>query len=519
MGSPGNNLSARVLQAATGDGADRVALREGERSWTYGELADHVRRVATVLRTLRVAPGDRVAILMPDCLEAAAAILGVLHMGGVAVPMSELARPMDLRDYLNDSSAAAAIVSGDLEPALDEIRAEVPSLREVLCLGARAPGERDFYTSVRAAAPAPEATAVEPSDLALLLYSAGSGPDRPRGVPHTHHTPVAAFDSYARGVIGMTRDDRVFSVVRLSTAYGLGTGLLFPLLAGAEAAFLPEQPHSEALFAVIETLRPTVLFATPSVYGQLARDAAGVRHGLPLANLRVCVSGAEGMPPKLVPKIRDILGASVLVGYGLTEAFQFVLSGPADPNRPGACGTPVADVEARLVDDEGTEVGADSIGTLQLRGPTIYAGYWGEPARAEEWFTTRDRFMRGADGHFYHCCRVDDLFKVGGKWVSPIEVERALVANEAVWECAVIGADDEDGLIKPLAFVVPNIGHEAGPELARLLREYVKAELAPYKYPRWIEFLEALPRGPNGKLLRYKLRASRRPRRAETAAD
>lgn len=522
MPSPGENLSARILGGALDRGwGNRVALREGDRAWTYAELSDQSRRVATALRTLRIGRGERVAVFMRDSLEAAASILGALYMGAVVVPLSELARPKNLRDYLNHSGAVAAIVHESLEPTLDQIRAEVPTLREVLCTGARSPGERDFYSAVRAAAPAPEAAAVSTEDPALLLYSAGGGPNNPRGVPHVHGTPVAAHESFARGVVGLTDSDVVFSVVRLSTSYGLGTGLLFPLLSGAEAALLPEQPHSEALFAVIESLRPTVLFATPSVYGQLARDAAAVGRTAPLAGIR-CVSGAEGMPPKLVPRIRSVLGAEVTVGYGLTEAFQFVLTGPADAERPGACGVPVAGFSARIVDDEGAEMGSDEIGALELRGPTLLTRYWGDADPVEldaGWFRTRDRFMRDAEGRYYHCGRTDDLFKVGGKWVSPIEVERALVAHEAVWECAVVGVDDEDGLIKPLAFVVPNVGQTAGADLEETLREYVKTELAPYKYPRWFEFVDALPRGPNGKLLRYKLRLSPRVRRAETAAD
>jgi len=323
-------------------------------------------------------------------------------------------------------------------------------------------------------------------------------------------------------VLGLDESDRVFSVVRLCTAYGLGTGLFFPLLAGAEATLLPQQPRSEALFEIIESFDPSVLFATPSVYGQLARDAEEAGLSQPLRNTRACVSGAEGMPPKLIPKIKAVLGTDIDVGYSLTEAFQFVISGVAGSGRPGACGRPVPGLEARIVDEHGVPVGADVIGTLQIRGETVLSGYWNQQPSGEQfddgWFTTRDRFMRDEQGHYYHCGRADDLFKVGGKWVSPTEVERALIAHEAVWECAVIGADDEDGLAKPLAFVVTNVGHEPGDELEQTLREYVKEELAPYKYPRWIEFVSKLPKGPTGKVLRYKLRAGG-ARRAETASD
>ena len=516
-------MATRLLETAIERGwGERVALREGGRAWTYAKLRDQAARLSTALRALRIAPGERVALLMRDSLDTAAAIFGVIHAGAVAVPLSELARPLDVRDYLVDSGAVAAIVHSELEPALDEVRGESPMLREILCVGGRAPGEREYHTLVRGAAPAQKSAPVSPDDLAMILYSSAGHERGPRGVPHAQATPMSAFGSFARGVIGLDENDRVFSIVRLSTAYGLGTGLFFPLAAGAEALLLPEQPRSEAIFNAIETFQPTVLFATPSVYGQLARDARALGHEKPLQSLRVCVSGAEGMPPKLIPRIRDVLGADVTVGYGLTEAFQFVLAGSAGGGAAGACGRPVPGFEARIIDDQGKPVGPSVIGTLQIRGPTVLHSYWGNKETQqfdEGWFITRDRFMTDEQGNYYHCGRHDDLFKVSGRWVSPTEVERVLLANEAVWECAVIGADDEDGLIKPLAFIVPNIGHKPDEMLESELREYVKDELSPYKYPRWIEFVDHLPKGPNGKILRYKLRASTTIRRAETATD
>jgi benzoate-CoA ligase len=323
----------------------------------------------------------------------------------------------------------------------------------------------------------------------------------------------------------------MLSVARLSTAYGLGAGLLLPLAVHAESLLFPAQPHSKALFKALDGYKPTVLFATPSVYAQLAHDAellhiANPLVGKPLVGLRHAIAGAEGMPERLIPRIRAVLGTEVTVGYGLTEIFQFALAGrSSDPGaRPGVCGKPLHGVQVRLVDEDGDPVGVDEIGTLELTCGSLFTGYWGggtttgdHDLRADGWFTTRDRFMVDRAGFYHHCGRVDDLFKVGGKWVSPAEVERALTAHEAVWEAAVIGADDDEGLIKPLAFVVTNVGHDGGPKLEAELKEYVKHVLAPYKYPRWIEFVDALPRGPGGKLLRYKLRPARgKRRRAET---
>jgi benzoate-CoA ligase family protein len=519
------NLAAWLLEGALATGAGpRIALRERDRAWTYDQLTNQVARTSAALRGLRLQRGERVLVLMRDTLEAAAAILGTIHAGAIAVPISELATPDDVQDYVLHAGAGIAITDDAHEAVLDAIRNETPDLREVICVGARLAGSHDFGALVAAAQVQPPAPSGE-QDVSLLLYSAGSGPGELRAVPHSLRTVRAAHASFARDLLQLTDRDRILCVARLSTAYGLGSGLLLPLATQAESLLFPEQPQSDKLFKVLDQFEPTVLFATPSVYAQLAHDAEKAKRTRPLAGLRCAVAGAEGMPERLIPRIRSVLGTEVVVGYGLTEIFQFALAGRSDDPgaRPGVCGKPLAGVQVRLVDEDGDPVGVDEIGTLVLQCGSLFTGYWGggghagnHEMRADGWFTTRDRFMVDRDGFYHHCGRVDDLFKVGGKWVSPAEVERALTAHEGVWECAVIGADDEEGLIKPLAFVVTNVGWEPGPKLEAELREYVKQTLAPYKYPRWIEFIEALPRGPGGKLLRYKLRPQRRRRRAET---
>jgi len=520
------NLAAWLLDGALASGAGpRCALREGDRAWTYDELAGTVARLSSALRGLRLGRGERVLVLMRDTLEAAAAILGVIHAGAVAVPVSELATPDDLREYVLHAGAVIAIVDSGHEGVLDAIRAETPELREVICVGAKLPSSQSFQAVVDAATPQPP-VAMGPSDTCLLIYSAGSGPGELRAVPHCQRTVSAANDSFARDLLQLSAADRMLSVARLSTAYGLGSGLLLPLAMQAESLLFPAQPHSKALFKALDSYKPTVLVATPSVYAQLAHDAEQLAVDKPLVGLRHAIAGAEGMPERLIPRIRAVLGTEVTVGYGLTEIFQFALAGrSSDPGaRPGVCGKPLAGVQVRLVDEDGDPVGVDEIGTLELFCGSLFPGYWGVGSTpgeldigADGWFTTRDRFMVDRAGFYHHCGRVDDLFKVGGKWVSPAEVERALTAHEAVWEAAVIGADDDEGLIKPLAFVVTNVGHEGGPRLEAELKEYVKNVLAPYKYPRWIEFVDALPRGPGGKMLRYKLRPARgKRRRAET---
>jgi len=518
------NLAAWLLEGALTSGAGaRGALREGARAWTYEELATTVAKLSSALRGLQLQRGERVLILMRDTLEAAAAILAVIHAGAVAVPVSELSTPDDVGEYVVHAGAVIAIVDARHERVVDAVRMETPMLREMICVGSKLPSSHDFDALVAAASPQPAVSTSE-DDVCLLLYSAGSGPGELRAVPHCKRTIAVANESFARDFLELTSADRILSVARLSTAYGLGAGMLLPLLAGAEAQLFPEQPHSLRVFEAVESYAPTVLFATPSLYAQLAHDAEAQQLARPLERLRHAVAGAEGMPERLIPRIRSVLGTEVIVGYGLTEIFQFALAGKSnDPGaRPGMCGKPLSGVQVRLVDEDGDLVGVDEIGTLELRCSSLFPGYWGDSTgqtglRGDGWFTTRDRFMVDRDGYFHHCGRVDDLFKVGGKWVSPAEVERALTAHEAVWEAAVIGADDAEGLIKPFAFVVANVGKEAGPRLEAELKEYVKNVLAPYKYPRWIEFVDSLPRGPGGKLLRYKLRTPKQRRRhAET---
>ncbi len=509
----GANLAQTLIAAGE---PLRVALRERSRAWTYGELANQVARVGGALAGLGVVPGDRVAVLMPDGLECAASILGAMWIGAIAVPLTELGRPNDLRALVVDAGAVVAIVHASLEPILDEVRREMKTLREVVAVGGARGMEQDFAALVSAAQPAAPAD-VKPDDGALLLYSAGSSTEHPRGVMTTHAAPIASQHAFGEQVMALGRQDRVFSAVKLATAYGFGASLVFPLAAGAEAILMADQPHSKPVFDLLRVMEPTVMFATASLYSQLLADIGpGER---PLAKLRACVSGAETFPADLHVRVKTHLGADVLAGYGLTEAFNFVLATPPGGSRPGSSGKVIPGFEVRIVGDDGQPAPAQEIGTLEIRGPSVAQGYWQRPddtkaAFRGEWLHTGDRFMVDDDGYYYHCGRADDLFKVGGKWVSPGEVEQALLRHEAVWECAVIGVNDENGLTKPLAFVVPNVGHAGSEELERSLIEYVKNEIAPYKYPRWIEFVDALPKGSHGKVLRYKLRPTPRKRNA-----
>ncbi len=511
------NLAEALLRGqasnllAGGRGA-RVALAEPTRAWTYDEVHDTVARLGAALTKLGVKPGDRVAVLMPDGLEAATALLAAIYVGAIAVPLSELQRANDVRAFVRHCDAVCVVVHDSIEPVLDEVRGELTSVREVIVVGAERGAERSFDRLVADTKPAPPVSTLA-TDVALLLYSTIPS-DRLRGVPITHEAPLLGFRAYGHSVLGLNAGDRVFGLARLATAYGLANGLIYPLAAGAQAIFLPQQARSRAVFDVLAGMKPTVLVATPSLYTQLLTDLSQAGRAALSAALRACVSSGETIPAQLVNRMSAQFGVEVLPGYGLTESWSFVLATPPGRARPGSSGMAVPGFDVRVVGDDGKPLGPHEIGTLQVRGPTVADRYWKREDESkitfrDGWLHTADRFFYDADGFFFHCGRTDDLFKVGGKWVSPTEVERTLLGHEAVWECACIGVDDDEGLTKPIAFVVPNVGHTPGPELEKELIEYVKREIAPWKYPRWIEFVAGIPKSPLGKILRYKLRSTR----------
>ncbi|MBI4508962.1 MAG: benzoate-CoA ligase family protein [Deltaproteobacteria bacterium] len=508
MPSPRLNLAEVLLGPPMR--SDQIAVREPGRWWTYGELSARVAKIGGGLLSLGVRPGDRVAVLMPDGLDAVASILGTIWIGAIATPLSELCHPIDLRDLVKDSGATVALVHGGLEPGFDEVRREMDSLREVLVLGPARGSEKVLEDLLVQAEPARPAD-TQADDPALLVYGTSCDGAAPRGVLHAHEAPLASFRLYAQGVLAISENDRVFSAAKLATPFGFGAGLVFPLAAGAQAIYLPLQPKTRNVLELLRSFRPTVMFASPSLYGQLVEDTEPNPPAAALmSSLRACVAGSESLPATLASRVKDRLGVDVLASYGLAEAFHSVLANTPSAQRRGSSGLVVPGYRARVVDEEGQEVRENQIGTLELAGPSLALGYWNQKQETEatfrnQWLHTGDRFLVDQDGFLFHCGRADEFFKVGGKWVSPIEVERTLLLHEAVWECAVVGAEDADGLIKPYAYVVTNVGHEPGAELEQELIDFVKQAIAPYKYPRWIEFVDQLPKGPHGKVLRFKL--------------
>ena len=488
--------------------------------WSFETLADEAGRAGAALASLGVKPGEAVALLLHDSMELAAAMLGAMHIGAIAVPISILLRTTELRDLLLDCGAVAVVASADLAGTVDLIRTEVPTLREVLAVGGARAGQRDYHALVRAAEQVPRPADVHQDAPAFVLYSARAGRG-PRGVAHGRAAVESACDAYARDVIDLGPEDRVLSAAKLTSAYGLGLGLLFPLARGASSYLLPARPRPRTLFDVMAAFRPTVFAATPSLYAQMVQDWGALPGQKPrcFQSVRHAISGAEGMPASLGKRVLDAFGVTPLHGFGVTEALHFVLSNRPGQTRASSVGTPLRGVETRVVDEAGHPVGTEEMGMLEIRGPTVAHEYYrsskscaARPAALSQdgWLRLGDRFLVDGEGHFFHCGRADELFKVGGRWVAPSEVEQTLLGHPAVWECAVVEGEDNHGLPQPHAYVVINVGHTASKSLAVALMEYVKAEIAPYKYPRAIDFVDVLPKSESGQVQRWRLRPARR---------
>jgi benzoate-CoA ligase family protein len=519
-------LATALLDAALarGDGA-RVALREPKRVWSYETLAEESARAAGAFHGLGIRAGETIGLVLHDSMELAAALFGAARIGAIAVPINILLRPGEIRALLADCAASAVVVSADLAQSVEVIRAEVPSLREVLAVGGARAGQRDYHALTRATETVLPPVDVHPDAPAFVLYSA-SAQRTPRGVGHGLAAVESACTAYADAVLGLGRDDRIFSAAKMSSAYGFGLGLIFPLARGASTFLLPARPRPRTLFDVMTAFRPTIFAATPSLYAQMVRDYRALPGSRPpcFRSVRHAISGAERMPISLAQRIEETFGVVPLHGFGMTEALHFVLS-----NRPGAVrassvGTPLEGIETRIVRPEGGDAAQEEIGLLELRGPSVAQSYFRPAhitARDDDetvptprllpngWVRPGDRFLVDGEGHYYHCGRDDDLFKVGGRWVAPEEIERTLLGHPAVWECAVVEGEDEDGLPLPHAFIVTNVGHDPSPTLRLALMEYVKAEIAPYKYPRVIDFVDTLPKGESGIVQRWRLRRAR----------
>ena len=489
-----------------------IAIECEERRISYAALFEHVNRTGSALRTeLGVKPEERILLLMLDGPEMVFAFFGAIKIGAIPIPVNTLWTSADCEFVVRDSRASLLVVSAALVSRIIDVLPNCPSVRHVVAVGAAVANDRilDFESLVRRASPELEAEPTSGDAPAFWLYSSGST-GRPKGCVHLQHDMLVCAEAYARGVLGIDASDRCFSVAKLFFAYGLGNAMYFPLAVGATSILWPGAVTPPVVYDLIERYRPTLFFSVPTHYAMLLahRREAGE---FDLSSIRCAVSAGEALPPAVLTRFRERFGIDILDGIGSTEVLHIFISNRRGSVRPGSSGLPVPGYEARLLDEHGAPVVRGEIGSLLVKGDSTCAFYWNRHEQTKEtieghWIRTGDHYYQDEDGYYWFAGRSDDMLKVGGMWVSPAELEHTLLEHPAVLACGVVGRADEDGLTKPLAYIVPRQQIPATPALAAELRQFARTRLAEYKRPRWVEFVDALPTTATGKVQRFKLR-------------
>lgn len=498
------DLIERNLKAGRGD---KIAFIDDAGTYTYRQLAERVDRAANAFRALGIEPEQRVLLCLLDTIDFPTAFLGAIKAGIVPVPVNTVMTPADYDFMLRDSRARALIVSDILLERFKPILSNQPALRHLVVSGGQR-SEPNLATLLAQAEPRAETAATTCDDVCFWLYTSGST-GTPKGAVHLQSHPILTAELYAKGVVGIGESDRVYSAAKLFFAYGLGNALTFPMSVGATSVLFADRPTPAAVAKLLVEKRPTIFCGVPTLYAaMLAAPDLPSRDKLAL---RVCISAGEALPEQIGRRWLDHFGVDILDGIGSTEMLHIFLSNRPGAVRYGTTGVPVPGYSIRLVDEHGQPTPLGEVGELQVSGPTSAAQYWNNRERSRDtfqglWTRSGDKYTCDAEGYYTYCGRTDDMLKVGGIYVSPFEVETALVTHEAVLEVAVVAHPDENQLIKPKAFVVLRPGGRASPELVHDLQQHVKTRLAPYKYPRWIEFVQDLPKTATGKIQRFKLR-------------
>jgi benzoate-CoA ligase family protein len=503
------NFAADILAGNIAAGrADKPAFIAPQGSLTYGELAARADRFGQMLRGLGIEREQRVLLCMLDTLDWPVAFLGTVKAGAVAVPVNTLLTEDDYRFMLADSRARVLVVSDALYPKFASLIADSPDLKEVIVSGADGHGYKRLADLLAAASDASVTAPTTRDDIAFWLYTSGST-GKPKAAVHVHADLKLTDDLYGRPILGLTASDTIYSVAKLFFAYGLGNALTFPMSVGATTVLLPDRPAPDLVADILRKHAVTAFFGVPTFYAAfLAHAAAPQRSEL---KLRCCVSAGEALPPDVGRRWAERYGVDILDGLGSTEMLHIFLTNRPGDVKYGTSGKPVPGYEVKLVGDDGNPVKKGELGELLVRGPTSAIMYWNnrEQSRSTflgEWTRSGDKYIEDEQGYFVYCGRRDDMLKVSGQYVSPFEVEGALQTHPDVLEAAVVAGHDVDDLVKPKAFVVLKDSGKASDAMARTLQEHVKAKLAPFKYPRWIEFRSELPKTATGKIQRFKLR-------------
>ena len=503
--APVFNVAVPFIDRHLAEGrGDRAALRTAGADVTYGELARNVARCGNALKLLGIRRGERLMMVARDTPEFFYAFWGAIKAGIVPVAANTLLKAEDYRYLIEDSGCAAVLYSTPLGPEV-VAAADSASPRPVHVLST------DALLAMMQSAPdhlAPAATRAD--EDCFWLYSSGST-GKPKGVVHVHRDMVVTSVLYGIGILGIEPQDIVFCVSKLFFSYGFGGGMTFPLWAGATVVLCEDRPSAEMGFQMIEKYRPTVYFAVPTLYGQqLHALEASPRD---LSSIRICASAGEALPAPILHRWREKTGISILDGIGSTEVLHIFISNRRSDIKPGTSGRPVPGYEVKIVDEAGNTLGLGQIGTLMVKGQSNARCYWNNPEKTAatmrgEWLNTGDMYCVDEEGYYVNAGRGDDMLKVGGMWCSPLEIEVKLLEHPKVREAAVVGRADDDGLIKPAAYIVPRNPADACEATVEQLRQFCKSQLAGYKYPRWFTFLDELPKTVTGKIQRFKLRSN-----------
>jgi benzoate-CoA ligase family protein len=506
---------------------EKVAIEAGEARVTYRQLAEKVNCFGNGLRQLGVRIEERVLLLLLDGPEFAFSFFGAIKIGAVPVPVNTLLKPADYHYILNNSRARVAVVSESLYPQIQASRSEhLRYLQHVIVAGGRpTTGTLPFADLVAQNSSQLEAEATSKDDAAFWLYSSGStGP--PKACVHLQHDMVVCAERYAKGILGMTESDRCFSVAKLFFAYGLGNALYFSLAVGATSILWPGPPKPQHVFEIIERHRPTLFFSVPSNYAALltyvpGKDRVGTAapgslgaQSVPefdLSSLRSAISAGEALPAVIFHRFKQRFNVEILDAIGSTEVLHMFIANRPGAVRPGSSGQITPGYEARIVNESDQPTNPGEIGNLLVKSDSTCSHYWNQHEKSKNtieghWIRTGDKYYQDNDGYFWYAGRSDDMLKCSGAWISPIEIESILIEHPAVQEAAVVGREDNDQLLKPAAYVILRNGTSSTPDLARELQEFVINRLPIFKRPRWVEFVDDLPKTATGKLQRYKLR-------------
>lgn len=514
LGAPGTlqnyNAAVDLIERNLAVRPDKIAYIDEHGRYSFAELAERVNRCANALTGLGLPMEARLMVCLTDTIDFPSVFLGAIKAGLVPVAVNTLLTGNDYNFMLRDSRAQALIVSESVLSTFQPILGDQSFLKHVVVSGNNSSGYAGLADLTASAATQFAAAPTRADDSCFWLYSSGST-GAPKGAVHVQTSPIRTAELYGQPVLGIQESDIVFSAAKLFFAYGLGNALSFPLSVGATTVLLSERPTPASVCRILRQYRPTIFYGVPTLYSALlASPELPKREEL---NLRRCTSAGEALPPEVGRRWLEHTGVDILDGLGSTEMLHIFLSNRPGDVRYGTSGKPVPGYDIRLVDEEGKSVAKGEIGELQVSGSTSAAFYWNNREKSRNtfvgpWTKSSDKYIESDDGYFTYCGRADDMLKVSGIWVSPFEVEAALASHEAVLEVAVVGQGDDNGLIKPKAFVVLRTDVAQTPELAAELQLYVKSRLAPYKYPRWIEFVADLPKTATGKIQRFKLRAA-----------